>query len=124
MLSFERLVTEPEDSLQRVVQFYGLPEMAEYVLPHSNSQDCDHKVEVISCESRAVLQRLYAEWGDILIRGLNNDRKSGLSPPQEPTFSGFNFEVPCEDKERAVGIHWNVGDGKSGKSHKHSGKRP
>ena len=106
VLSFERLVTEPKDSLKRVTQFYGLPEMADNTLPHTNTQDGDHKVDVISCESRSVLQRLYGDWNQMLERGLRVDRNKGLSPPEEPVFHGFKFEVPCEDKERAVGIEW------------------
>merc|ERR1740130_1881791 len=66
----------------------------------------DHKVDVISCESRSVLQRLYGDWNQMLERGLRVDRNKGLSPPEEPAFHGFKFEVPCEDKERAVGIEW------------------
>jgi len=106
VLSFERLVSEPKNSLKRVTKFYGLPEMANNTLPHTNVQDSGHKVDVISCESRAVLQRLYGDWNQMLERALRVDRNKGLSPPEEPIFHGFKFDVPCEDKERFVGIKW------------------
>ena len=108
VMSFERLVTEPQDSLKRVTQFMGLPEMANNTLPHTNTQDGEHKVDVISCESRSVLERMYTGWNDMLERGLRMDRDSGLAPPQEPIFDGFHFEVPCEIRERAIGITWNL----------------
>ena len=74
VLSFERLVTEPKNSLKRVTKFYGLPEMENNTLPHTNVQDSGHKVDVISCESRAVLQRLYGDWNQMLEHALRVDR--------------------------------------------------
>ena len=109
VLSFEKLVTQPEDSLLRVTQFMGLPEMVNKTLPHTNTQDGEHKVDVISCESRKVLERLYGDWNQMLARGLRSDRESGLAPEHEPKFHGFEFQVPCEHTERAIGIApWNL----------------
>jgi len=99
VLSFERLVTNPHDALPRVTQFMGLPEMQDPTLLHAHPTEGEHKVQTIRCETRAKLERVYADWNDMLFRGLHGDRQSGLAPPQEPPFDGFAFEVPCDHTE-------------------------
>ena len=53
----------------------------------------------MSCETFKLLDSVYAEWNDVLVRGLQRDRARNISPPQEPWFTGFTSKVECAEEE-------------------------
>ena len=102
VLPFERLLRTPNEELRSVTEFMGLPPLRNNTLMEVGTHDSAYRVEVISCETRSTLDGVYAEWNAMLYRGLTDDRRMGLTPLQEKHFGGFP-QIPCVDKERAVG---------------------
>ena len=127
VMDFDELIKE--GALDSVTDFMGLPRLADPTLPHKNAAgECadmrcgkvprfhlalaTHKqpgimppvrattqVDVMSCKTYDVIKTVYAEWNEVLVRGLARDQEKGLAPPQEPPFNGFTSQVQCANEE-------------------------
>lgn len=105
VLQFDTMLSNQDDSIQRILGFYGFPAKSLTTLkvfPTENHQDFIGKVEAPACETQLKLRGIFNFWNKLLYKHLDYERKNGKTPDHEPEFQPFLYPT-CGDKEEHTG---------------------